>query len=134
MNLFFHPEGGDWTARSYRVLGSVDSLDAAKVLIEASCQTGVWFLLERTHKPFWHRAKNGLPNTVNVDSEQYAKPHGLTDRVWRQNSPRLPCESYVACDIPDAEVDRKLFYPIGVSIETVTGVSRTVWREKSHDW
>ena len=132
LTLYFHPDGDDWSFRSYSTFGLMASLDAAMVVMEARKDAkGVFFLLNPACKPFWQRDASGLNCTVCVDSEHYAKPVGyIRKNAWDPT----PCEAYRPCEVPRGDVDKKLVYEVGLSIDLLRNQTCTIWRERSHDW
>jgi hypothetical protein len=135
MNLFFHPEGDDWSLRSYVSFGPMASVDQAMATIEARAppksHKGIYFLLQQGYKPFWQRDTSSLNCTVCVDNEYHAKP---ADYVPSNRDRWQPCEPYRACVIPRDSVNEKLVYAVGTSLDILGNQTHVVWREKSHDW
>ena len=133
MNLYFHPESDDWTARSYSFFGAKESMDEVETTIEARAKgshKGVYFLLKPGFKPFWQVDKSGLGCTVCVDSEHFAKP---ADYVYKSGQPQ-PCVAYKACVVPRESVDLTKVYAAGMSMARLRDETRLIWRERSHDW
>ena len=130
MNLFFHPEGDDWSLRSYVAFGPMATMEETMATIEArtASHKGRYFLLSPGFKPFWQTDKSGLDCTVCVDNETYATPAGY---VYTGREKR-PCVPYRPCLLPQG--DEKLVYWVGMSLEFLTKETHAIWREKSHDW